>query len=81
MNRSILLIGLAFIVLMLLVPPFETGAVNQIGDMLQGDQARAIEYSPVWSDPAGGGHIAGRRLLLQILAVGAGTLGIAYYRT
>lgn len=81
MRRFPLLVGLGLIVLMLLIPPFETGAVSQIGDVLQGESVKTIAYAPIWSEPSGGGHIAWRRLLLQILAVGAGALGIAYYQS
>lgn len=81
MDRPTLLVGLALIALMLLIPPFETGAVEQIGDLLQGDKARAIKYAAVWAGPTGGGQIAWNRLLLQVLAVSLGTAGIAYYRS
>ncbi len=81
MDRSVLFVGAVIIAGMLLVPPFETGAVDQIGDALQGERVTAIEYAPIWSgDGMQDGSISWNRLLLQILAVALGTVGVAYYR-
>jgi hypothetical protein len=90
MDRPTLYVGLLLILGMCLVPPFEAGPVDQVGDMLRGDPVREVEYRPLWTHPGleeGGsitevseGNIAGGRLLLQILAVAGGTALVAFWR-
>jgi hypothetical protein len=75
---------------MCLVPPFETGPVERVGDVLRGEEVREVEYHPIWTRPELADddllsaiqewEIAGARLLLQILAVSVVTAGVAYVR-
>lgn len=90
MHRATLYVGLIIILGMCLVPPFETGAVDKVGDVLRGEQVREVEYHPLWSRPVFQADdpvseiqdwdIAGGRLLLQILGVSGVTVVIAYLR-
>jgi hypothetical protein len=90
MHRPTLYIGLIVILGMCLVPPFETGAVDKVGDVLRGEQVSAVEYHPIWSRPSAQEQdlasaiqdwdIAGSRLLLQILGVSLVTVVVAYLR-
>jgi len=91
MHRPTLYIGLLVILGMCLVPPFETGAVDKVGDMLKGEEVRSVEYHPIWTKPAfqeqefqsalQDWDIAGGRLLLQILGVGLVTVVVSYLRS
>lgn len=73
---------------MCLVPPFETGPVDDVTDALQGEEVSQVEYHPVWNRPSAGEEdvlstlqqweVAGTRLLLQILAVILVTGIVAY---
>lgn len=88
MHRPTLLIGLGLIVLMCLVPPFETGAVDDVADALGGQEVQQVEYHPIWARPQAQDdallsalqqwEIAGGRLLLQILGVTVVTGVVAY---
>jgi len=88
MHRPTLLIGLGLIVLMCLVPPFETGAVDTVADALSGQEASQVEYHPIWTRPEASDddlfgalqtwEIAGGRLLLQIVGVAVVTGVVAY---
>mgnify|MGYP006281741339 FL=1 len=88
MHRPTLLIGLGLIVLMCLVPPFETGAVDQMTDALSGEEVSRVEYRPIWARPEAqegavvsalrNWEIAGGRLLLQIVGVAVVTGVVAY---
>jgi len=88
MNRPTLLIGLGLIVLMCIVPPFETGAVDTVADALRGQEVQQVEYHPIWAQPAPQSdglfsglqqwEIAGGRLLLQIGGVALVTAVVAY---
>ena len=79
MHRPTLLIGLGVIVLMCLVPPFETGAVDTVADALSGHDVQQVEYHPLWARPEAQNdalvaalqqwEIAGGRLLVQIVGV------------
>jgi hypothetical protein len=90
MHRSTLYVGLLLILAMCLVPPFETGAVDRVGDVLRGETVQEVEYRPIWTRPAWreddalaevqDWNIAGGRLLLQILGVAAVTAVVAYLR-
>ena len=90
MHRPTLYIGLLVILGMCLVPPFETGPVDRVGDLLRGEDVRTVEYHPIWTRPElaeddlvsaiQDWDIAGSRLLLQILAVAVVTVGVAYVR-
>jgi hypothetical protein len=90
MHRPTLYIGLLVILGMCLVPPFETGPVDRVGDVLRGEDVRTVEYHPIWTRPELAEQdlvsaiqdwdIAGSRLLLQILVVVGVTVGIAYVR-
>lgn len=87
MHRPTLLLGLGLIVLMCLVPPFDTGAVDDVTDALGGEEVTRVEYHPIWARPDGGSgvlsalqswEIAGGRLLLQIVGVALVTGVVAY---
>jgi hypothetical protein len=90
MHRVTLYVGVIIILGMCLVPPFETGAVDKVGDVLRGEEVREVEYHPIWSRPAfrsddpvseiQNWDIAGGRLLLQIFGVAGATVVIAYLR-
>ena len=90
MHRPTLLIGLLVILGMCLVPPFETGPVDRVGDVLRGEEVRQVEYHPIWTRPElreesvltamQDWDIAGGRLLLQILGVAVVTAVVAYAR-
>ena len=90
MHRPTLYIGLFVILGMCLVPPFETGVVDRVGDVLKGDNVSAVEYHPIWTRPEleENGFLSaiqewkidGSRLLLQILVVSVLTIGAAYVR-
>jgi len=90
MHRSTLYIGLLVILAMCLVPPFETGAVDKVGDVLRGETVQNIEYRPIWNRPelreddvlaeVQKWDIAGGRLLLQIFGVAVVTAVVAYLR-
>lgn len=89
MHRPTLFIGLGLIVLMCLVPPFHTGAVDDVTDALGGEEVTEVEYHPIWARPDGGDEvlsalqsweIAGGRLLLQIVGVVLVTGVVAYKR-
>jgi len=90
MHRPTLYIGLLIILLMCLVPPFETGPVDRVGDVLSGQEVQKVEYQPLWSRPElkkrgvvsaiQDWDIAGSRLLLQILGVSVVTVVVAYLR-
>lgn len=90
MHRPTLYIGLFVILGMCLVPPFETGPVDRVGDVLRGEDVRTVEYHPIWTRPElaeddlvsaiQNWDIAGSRLLLQILVVAGVTVGVAYLR-
>lgn len=79
MPRPILLLGGLAIITMCLVPPFDTGPVDDVADMLGGETVRQVEYHPVWTRPGWQGdgplssvqdwEIVWGRLLLQILGV------------
>jgi hypothetical protein len=89
-HRPTLYVGLLVILGMCLVPPFETGPVERVGDVLRGEEVREVEYHPIWTRPELADddllsaiqewEIAGARLLLQILAVSVVTAGVAYVR-
>jgi hypothetical protein len=89
-HRTTLYVGLLVILGMCLVPPFETGPVERVGDVLRGEEVREVEYHPIWTRPELADddllsaiqewEIAGARLLLQILAVSVVTAGVAYVR-
>jgi hypothetical protein len=91
MHRPTLYIGLLVILAMCLVPPFETGAVDKVGDVLRGETVQQVEYRPIWNRPelreddvlaeVQGWNIAGGRLLLQILGVAVVTAVVAYARS
>lgn len=90
MHRPTLYIGLLVILAMCLVPPFETGIVDNVGDVLKGEKVRTVEYHPIWTRPevsksdvvsdVQDWDIAGGRLLLQILGVSVVTVVVAYLR-
>lgn len=90
MHRPTLYVGLLVILGMCLVPPFETGPVDRVGDVLRGEEVRTVEYHPIWTRPELSEQdlvsaiqdwdIAGSRLLLQILAVAVVTVGVGYVR-
>lgn len=90
MHRPTLYIGLFVLLGMCLVPPFETGPVDRVGDVLQGEEVRTVEYHPIWTRPelseqdlVSAIHdwdIAGSRLLLQMLTVVVVTVGVAFIR-
>jgi hypothetical protein len=88
MHRPTLLVGLGLIVLMCLVPPFNTGAVDDVADALRGEEVTRVEYHPIWARPDTGDgvvsalrewEIAGSRLLLQIVGVALVTGILAYW--
>jgi hypothetical protein len=64
---------------MCLIPPFHTGPVDDVSDVLGGEEVQRVEYHPVWSRPdaQGDGPLSGvrgweivwGRLLLQIVGV------------
>lgn len=91
MHRPTLYIGLLVILGMCLVPPFETGAVDRVGDVLRGETVQEVEYRPIWNHPelkeddvlaeVQDWNIAGGRLLLQILGVAIVTVVVAYVRS
>ncbi len=91
MHRPTLYLGLFLILLMCLVPPFETGPVDQVGDVLSGQKVQKVEYQPLWNRPElqeqgvvsaiRDWDIAGSRLLLQILGVSVVTAVVAYLRS
>ena len=90
MHRPTLYIGLLVILAMCLVPPFETGAVDKVGDVLRGETVQEVEYRPIWNRPElreedvlseiQDWDIAGGRLLLQVLGVAGVTAVVAYVR-
>jgi hypothetical protein len=90
MHRPTLYIGLLVILAMCLVPPFETGAVDKVGDVLTGETVQDVEYRPIWNRPelreddvlaeVQDWDIAGGRLLLQVLGVAVVTTVVAYVR-
>jgi len=90
MHRPTLYIGLFVILAMCLVPPFETGAVDKVGDVLRGETVQEVEYRPIWNrlelreedvlSEIQDWDIAGGRLLLQVLGVAAVTAVVAYVR-
>ena len=90
MHRPTLYIGLLVILAMCLVPPFETGAVDKVGDVLRGEKVQKVEYRPIWNRPelreddvlaeVQEWDIAGGRLLLQIFGVAVVTAVVAYLR-
>jgi hypothetical protein len=90
MHRPTLYIALLAILTMCLVPPFETGPVDKVGDVLRGEEVRSVEYRPIWNRPelreddvlseVQNWDIAGGRLLLQILGVAVVTVVAAYVR-
>lgn len=90
MHRPTLYIGLFVIIGMCLVPPFQTGVVDRMGDALTGETVQTVEYRPIWSRPEledndivtaiQGWEIDGSRLLLQILFVSVATAVVAYIR-
>lgn len=52
MSRPILLLGGLVILTMCLIPPFDTGPVGDVANMLEGEAAHQVEYHPVWSRPS-----------------------------
>jgi hypothetical protein len=90
MRLPCLYIGLLVILAMCLVPPFETGAVDKVGDVLTGETVQDVEYRPIWNRPelreddvlaeVQDWDIAGGRLLLQVLGVAVVTTVVAYVR-
>jgi len=88
MHRPTLLIGFGLVVVMCIVPPFETGAVDTVADALSGQEVQQVEYHPIWarpdpqSDDLFSGlrqwEIAGGRLLLQVVGVALVTAAVAY---
>lgn len=90
MHRPTLYIGLLVILAMCLVPPFQTGTVDKVGDVLRGETVQEVEYRPIWAHSElreedvltdiQGWDIAGGRLLLQILGVAVVTAVGAYVR-
>jgi hypothetical protein len=90
MHRPTLYVGLLVILGMCLVPPFETGPMDKVGDVLRGKDVRTVEYHPIWTRPElaednlvsaiQDWDIAGSRLLLQVLAVAVVTVGVGYVR-
>ena len=91
MHRPTLYIGLLVILAMCLVPPFETGPVDKVGDVLRGETVQQVEYRPIWNRPelreddvldeVQGWDIVGGRLLLQVLGVAVVTAVVAYARS
>lgn len=89
MHRPTLLVGLVVILVMCLVPPFESGPLDQLTDRLQGERETQVDYQPIWSHPTltsegprsffQESDIAGNRLLVQILVVIAVTGGVALW--
>ena len=90
MHRPTLILGALVIAGMCLVPPFKTGPMDKVSDMLEGETIRTVEYHPVWARPsvqndgllsdAQNWTIAWNRLLVQVLVVGFVVGGIVYLR-
>ena len=91
MPRPILLLGGLAVLIMCLIPPFHTGPVDDVSDMLGGEQVRQVEYHPVWTRPewqsdgplssVQNWEIVWGRLLLQILGVVLLMGGAMYLRS
>lgn len=89
MHRPTVLLGLLVVIGMCLVPPFHTGPVDDVADVLSGEEVRSVEYHLVWNRPSlqDGGplssvqnwEIAWTRLLLQLLLVVLVTGAVGYY--
>jgi hypothetical protein len=73
---------------MCLVPPFQTGPVDDVADALSGEEVRTVEYHLIWNRPSlqddgplssvRNWEIAWMRLLFQLLVVLLVTGGVGY---